>query len=130
MRNFDIIGQLTSLGIAPEEQGKYVTAAVARAIAYSAPLPAQPDESFFQSTVAPTIAQQLDMYNESIPLDYPAITDLAQRLWGVRYKLLHPGADVRVWACLDLIANEQHIDFGVLRTDPSLNILSNKLVAG
>lgn len=130
MKNIDIISRLAGLGIAPEMQGQYVTAAVARVIAYRAKLPAEPDEGFFADNVAPFIAGQLDFFNESIPLDYPAIADLVRRLWEVRYQMVHPSMNQRQWAALDLVANESGIDFGVLRTDPALAILTNELAEG
>lgn len=130
MKNIDIISRLAALGIAPEVQNTYVTAAVARVIAYTAKLPAEPDEGFFQSQVAPYIAGQLDFFNESIPLDYPAITNLVRRLWEVRYDMVHPRDNQRHWAALDFVANEDGIDFGVLRTDPALTILTNELAGG
>lgn len=56
------------------------------------------------------------------------MTELVRKLWTLRFNLLYPGNDRRQWAALDLLANEQFVDLGVLRNDPALHILTNDLL--
>ncbi len=129
----DIASTLVQLGVPFEAQARYLQVAVARVIGYKLPLPAEPVEvpsAYFQEHLAGQAGPALDHLNERIPLDYSATLDLIQKIWEMRYGLVHPQTDAQAWTLLDACAKKAHLADDVDFNDPTLQRLSSVLSEG
>ncbi len=129
----DIASTLLELGVPFEAQGRYLKAALGRVIGYMLPIPAEPVESLndhFKGTLEGKVAAALDVLNERIPLDYVATLALVQKVWEVRYGLVHPQTDAQAWALLDACAKRAHLCDEVDFADPTLQRLGAVITAG
>lgn len=130
----DIASTLTDLGIPFESQSNYLVAAVARVLGYLLPIPAAAVEGpaceFFKSAYTENLTKALDALNERMPVDYLAVADLTQKIWEVRYSLVHPTREVQAWTLIDGCIDKAHIGFEVNMADPALQRLGAVIAEG
>lgn len=129
----DIASALVELGIPFEAQSRYLQAAVAKVIGYSLPIPAEAAadvSTYFDETLAATVAGALDSLNERVPVDYVQTTALIRQVWGVRYGIVHPQNSAQAWAVLDACVKKAHICDDVDFADASIQRLAAILAGG
>jgi len=128
----DIATVLIELGVPFEAQAKYLQAAVGRVVGYLLPIPAEPvtsTQAHFDEHLSSQAAGALDAITERIPLDYNATLALVQKVWEVRYGMVHPQTNSEAWALLDACVQKARIvdvDF----SDAAIQRLASVLSAG
>ncbi len=130
----DIASTINELGIPFEAQSRYLVAALARVLAYMLPIPANnvagtPGE-MFQSTYGAQVTAALDALNERMPVDYQQVLELTQKIWEVRYHLVHPNRDAQAWAAIDCCVQKANLGFEIDFTDAALQRLGQVITQG
>ena len=126
----NIAQALAQHGIAPEKQGEYLTAAVARLAGYLLPIPPAPIEStqlHFKGALEGQVAPVLDALIERIPFDYEQALLQIRSIWELRYALVHGSQNQAVWALLDQAVKSTQIQSAVDFTDPALQLLADAI---
>lgn len=121
---------LTQLQIAPEQQGAYLTAAVARVVGYLLPIPTEKpadEAAYFKGTLEGQVAPVLDALIERFPFEFDEAMAAIQAIWQLRYKLVHDHTAQAVWALLDSACKQSQCKLAVEASDPAVQLLSDAI---
>lgn len=109
-----VMSALDEAGVAMEDRAFVLMVTVARASAYAAPIPAEPQEdsrAFFFETIRPNVESELARINERLVLDIDQALGICEAIWRARYMLVHVSDSPPVREFLDAIvrAGSRHI---------------------
>lgn len=102
----NILSDLDRLGIALEDRSALLSVGFARALAYSLPLPtSQVDDvyRYFAETHKAHVDACFGQINEQLVLNIDAASDLCQRLWIFRYRLVFDANNASVRTFMDAV---------------------------
>lgn len=121
---------LTKFQIAPEKQGEYLTTAVARAVGYLLPIPAEKvenEQTYFKGTLEGMVAPVLDALIERFPFDFDQALAAVNAIWQVRYALVHDHTSSVVWALLDAACKQNQCKLPADLNDPAVQLLAGAI---
>lgn len=101
-----IAGELDRFEVQLADRGFVLAIAVARAVAYSLPVPSGPvdnAQTFFTHTHLGDAEQMLSEVNEQVVLNIDTVTDLISRIWLFRYRLVYDCQNKAVKSFLDAL---------------------------
>lgn len=130
----DIASTIAELGIPFESQANYLVAAIARVLGYLLPIPAEavtghPSE-YFNAHYPKLVADALNALNERMPVDYNQVLALTQKIWEVRYGLVHASRDMQAWVVIDSCISKADLGFDIDLRDPALQRLGSFIAQG
>jgi hypothetical protein len=92
IRRFSVTAAFESLGVPLEERSEAISVALARAIGYKLPIPAQPVESataYFCENHKDAVLRTLAQINERVVFDLDEVCSTAGAVWLFRYRMAH-----------------------------------------
>jgi len=130
----DIASEMAQLGIPPEAQERYLVAALSRVLGYLLPIPANDIagslDEYFAVNHGKDVANALTALNERMPVDFDQVQSLTQKIWEVRYGLVHARRDAQAWGLLDACVQKANLGYDIDFTDASLQRLAAVMTQG
>lgn len=106
LNTVSILDTLKSLNVPQEDRGYLLSIALAHAIGYRTPVPAEPVANpyeFFVSSYRASVEAELAVLNERVIINLDGVFGLIFALWSFRYNLVHNMANTATRDFLDAL---------------------------
>ncbi len=122
---------MAELKVAPEDQGRVVAAAGARAIGYHLPLPVQEQSNlaeFWDAHIKDKAEALVGALNEQFPVNFDQTLELIRKVWELRCGFVWPRHNLQALAVLEAAAANGAFGEPGLFNDERLAVISRAML--